>query len=312
MTWLVLTNASAGATRNAGTNGDLCTLLDWALPQAGWAIEYTASNARVYRAASGNRNRLFVQHDSAVSGNAGFATVRGCENASAAAIASLTDPFPLVAQIANNVSNWMISNTANTTDRPFRIYLNETFVFYFSNFSGTADLWDVGFFGDVPSQLTDPYNTIVSVRNSTSTANSLGMGQVTSAALTGGSNIFWVRDITGATKSSRGVLNTSGANLGAVAGTTTARGGYQNRVYRERVAVGDAASTSATPSTLGLIRRAYVPNMWSGLHTARGTLTDADTFTDVAYNPAATFRGLAGNISSGWAIIEETDTWAPP
>lgn len=309
MTWLVLTNASPGATRNSGTNGDLCTLLDWALPQAGWAIEYTGTNSRVYRPGVGLRNRLYVQHDSSVSGHAGISVVRGCENASSSTV--LTDPFPTVAQIANNSSNWAVSSLANTTDRPFRIYINETFIIYFSNTTGTADQWEMGFFGDPEPALTDPYSTIISVRNNTSSSGFQGIGQSVSNALSSSGNIFWMRDITGATKSSRGVLYASGTALGTVTGASAARGGYQNRVYREKIAVSDLASTSATPSILSLVKRAWVPNLWNPLHVGRGSLSDVDTFTDTAYNPSALFRGLSG-ISNPFVIIEETDTWSAP
>lgn len=313
MTWLVLTNASSGATRNAGTNGDLCTLLDWALPQAGWAIEYTASNARVYRPGSGLRNRLYVQHDSAVSGNAGLATVRGCENASSATV--LVDPFPLVAQIANNASNWLVSNTANTTDRPFRIYLSETFVFYFSQASTTAEAWDMGFFGDVsPAFSGDSWYTVCDIRNSTGVVVGPGLGQTCGAAVVAGSNLFWCRDVTGATKSSRGVIyasGTGGTGMGALTGGTGARVSYQNRIYREKVGATDGASTSTTTSALGLPKRGWIPNLWNPLHLGRGTVSDVDTFTDTTYNPLASFRLLSA-ASAQCTIIEETDTWSAP
>lgn len=308
MTYIVLTNASSGATRNAGTQGDLTTLLDWALPQKGWAIEYTGANERVYRPGSGIRNRLYVNHNTATSGNAGLAVVRGCENASSSSV--LVDPFPTVALASNALSNWLISNAASTVDRPFRIYLSETFVYYCSNYSGLTDQWDFGFFGDVPPSLTDPYATVMIQRFSTGTS-SAGIAQTTTAAVTGGSNVFWMRDITGATKSSRGNLAVAGTNLGSVSGTPGARAGFGNRIYREKVAVSDGATITATPSSLSIPRRGWMPNLWSGLHLNKGSVTDADTFTDTAYNPSATFKLLSSN-STANIIMEETDTWSPP
>lgn len=312
MTWLVLTEASPGAPRNAGTNGDLCTLLDWALVQAGWAIEYTATNARVYRPGSGNRFRLAVRHDSAVSGAAQRALVRGCENASSAT--AWTDPFPLSTQIGDTLSNWLVSTTADTTSRPFKIYLSETFVIYMSQVSSTANTWEIGFFGDYAPELTDPWSTVISVRNSAGNnpASSAGMQQPTQTTLGSAAlGIFFVRDITGATKSSTGVLYTSGVNLGAVTGTPSARGGYANRIYREPVGLNCRASVTATNSTLGLVKRGWLPNMWSPLHTGRGSVGDSDTFTDTAYDPSASFR-LLGSGGTPCIIIEETDTWVSP
>jgi hypothetical protein len=309
MTWLILTNASPGATRNAGTQGDLTTLLDWALPQASWAIEYTGTNERVYRPSTGLRNRLYVNHNTATSGNAGLATVRGCENASSSS--SLTDPFPLVSQIANNLSTWNISNSANTTDRPFRIYLSETFVFYFSNSTGTADQWDVGFFGDVEGVLgSDVYYTVCNIRNNSSPSAQNGITQTTGSGFTAGSNLFWMRDITGATKSTRGIVYTSGTSFGNVVGMPAARAGYQNRVYREQVGATDSGGT-ATVHSLGLLKRGWIPNLWSGLHAGKGSLQGVDTFTDTTYNPSASFRALSSSTIQ-FVIMEETDTWSPP
>lgn len=308
MSLIVLTNASSGATRNAGTQGDLTTLLDWALPQKGWAIEYTGTNERVYRPGSGIRNRLYVNHNTAISGNAGLAVVRGCENASSSSV--LVDPFPTVAVSSNALSNWLVSNAASTVDRRFRIYLSETFVYYFSNYSGLPDQWDFGFFGDPSPSLTDPYGTVVSIRSSAGTSSS-GLTQATSSTVLAGSNIYWARDISGATKSTRGSISCSGTSLGSVAGTPGARGGYQNRIYREKVAVSDGGGASGSPTSLSIARRGWLPNLWGALHLNKGTLSDDDTFTDTAYNPTAEFRLLSSN-SSASAIMEETDTWSPP
>ena len=312
MSWLVLTDASPGATRNAGVNGDLCTLLDWALPQAGWAIEYTATNARVYRPGSGNRFRLHVRHDSAVSGAAQRALVRGCESASNAT--TLVDPFPTVSQVGDTASNWLVSTTANTTTRPFRIYLSETFVAYFSNVGSTANVWEMGFFGDMSPELTDSWATACSVRGfATDTVSSgIGLQQTTTTNLsTSPGGVYWVRDITGATKSSTGLLYAQGSQMGNVTGCVGARGGYANRIYRDAVGVSCRASATTTASSLGLVKRGWVPGMWNPLHIGRGTVSDADTFTDTAYNPLASFRLLSGSATS-CVIMEETDTWVAP
>ncbi|SDQ41841.1 hypothetical protein SAMN05216569_1050 [Pseudoxanthomonas sp. CF125] len=321
MTWIVLTNASSGATRNSGTNGDLCTLLDWALPQAGWAIEYTAANARVYRAASGNRLRVNVRHDSAISGAAQRCFVRGCESASSAT--AITDPFPLASQVVDANSNWLVSTTASTVDRPFIICLNETFFYYFSQVGSVANEWSMGFFGDAPAEYSgDSWNTVCAVRaNASNTAVSTnGIGQPTSCGFTVGptGQIFFARDVTGAIKSSQssiGGFSSTSVAMGQLTAGNAARAGYQNKIYRTHVGVNDYASITGTASTLALISRAWLPNLWQPLHLGRGAVSDVDTFTDTAYNPAASFRMLSCNgatTTGPCCIIEETDTWVAP
>ena len=100
--------------RISGTNGDLYAMMKYAVQLQGWAVEYddTINFACVLRPATGNRFRLHLNDNSATSGNAGLCVVRGCENASAAA--TLVDPFPTVALVANGSSN---SLSASLHDR---------------------------------------------------------------------------------------------------------------------------------------------------------------------------------------------------
>lgn len=316
MTLIVLTNASSGATRNSGTNGDLCALLDWALPQKGWAIEYTSTNARVYRPGSGNRFRLSVTHDSAVSGDARIATVRGCENASSTTV--LTDPFPTVAQLSNANSNWKISSTASTVDRPFRLYVSETWFLYLTQYSSASDTWDGGFFGDLPPTYAgDSYCTLIWVRNQgAASTNTLFSNSVVSTSISNFNtgNMFMCRDITGATKSTYAMGNASGTAIGLVANYASARAGYLNQVVREKFSANCSGSNTAIPNSLSLPRRGYFPNIWSLLHNGRGTLNDVDTYSDSAYNPSASFRTLSSASAAGSAniTVEETDTWSAP
>ncbi len=310
MTWIVLTNSSSGAPRNSGTNGDLCSVLDWALPQASWAIEYSSGNARVYRPGSGNRHRLHVYHDSSISGNAGLALVRGCEDASSAT--SITDPFPLTSQLANNASNWLVSNTQNTTDREFKIYLSETFIYYFSSFGGSSTFWSMGCFGDVPGNFSSPYDTVCCVKPNTSTSDGGGLAQ----AISGGASVingrfWWCRDLSSSVKSTTGSMaGVQTSSPGVVSGLPIARAGYGNRIYREKIGVNDSSAQTTTMGTLSMVKRGWLPNLWAPLHGGVGTITVDDTFTDTAYDPSASFRALI--YSTSWLIVEETDTWSAP
>lgn len=311
---ILLTEASPGAPRNSGTNGDLCGVMDWALLQAGWTIEYTSGNARVYRPPSGNRFRLHINHDSTVSGDARLAVVRGCENASDAT--TLVDPFPTAAQRANAASHWKISSVASTTSRNFIIIVSPTFVIYLTNFSGTANQWDGGMFGDVwRSRPEDTWNTICSVRIAGAAATtSIWQQIVTTDTNVSAPQVYWARDITGTNKSTLGAIYATasgGSGMGIINNAPAAGAGYQGEVMREVACVTDIAVSSGNAGTNTLFRRGAIPNLWAPLHNGRGVLTDADTFTDTSYSPSSVFRAL-GTGTTNFIIIEESDTSVSP
>lgn len=113
MSFYYFTSSDSGAPALSGTNGTFVTLLDWILvTKGGWTQVYSGTNKAVYRAPSGNRFYLRVVHDSAVSGSAQRATVRGYESMSG--IDTGTDPFPTVAQQSDANSNWSASQAANS------------------------------------------------------------------------------------------------------------------------------------------------------------------------------------------------------
>lgn len=305
-----LTNASPGATRNSGTNGDLCALLDWALPQAGWAIEFSSGNARQYRPATGNRFRLNVIHDSTVSGAAQRAMVRGWEVASSATAG--TDPFPLTTQAADNASNWLVSTLANTTDRPFRLLVWDTGVIYMSNAGGVANRWSYGDFCDVTeNDDPDTWGTHIFCRNSTS--NSI-VSALSSPNLNGVSTgSYFARDISGTIKSSMGCFFGNSTTLGATSNSLPAiDAGYLGKIRRERVAVSCFGSQSNVLGSNALIRRGFIPQLWTGLGSGMGAVTDADTFTDSLYNPGALFRFNNISADNTLVVLETTNTWLEP
>lgn len=313
-----LTEASPGAPRLSGTNGDLCGVLDWALPQNGWAIEYTATNARVYRPGIGNRFRLAVQHDSAVSGNAGLAVVRGCENASSAT--TLVDPFPTVALVANTSANWLVSSAVNTTGRAFDIFIAPTWVHFIVNFSGASNVWEWNFFGDVsPSLSGDSYNTLVTVRNSSLTSSPVVFsGSTTNAGLFQTKNtVWWCRDFSGTVKSTTGALTAGLVSNGVISAAPQIFAGPSGKLESKKVEVCDAGGTTTTPSsTLSIACRGWMPNIRLPLHSGRqvSTPNSRDVFSDSGYDPL--FLGTVFTQSNGAAgvtlVIEGSDTWVPP
>ncbi len=320
-----LTNASSGATRNSGTNGDLNALIWWAVQHQSWTRPHTAANADVFLPAAGNGFRLSIRHDSAVSGAAQRALVRGCESSTSAT--SLVDPFPQVAQVADANSNWLVSTTASTVDRPFIIYVTPSWLIYCSQCTSNANEWFVGLFGDPsPAYGADPWGTVMSQRNSTTNAvatTGTGIGMPANASFTlpgvGVPNIHWARDITGATKSTLGLLYASSTNtassLGQLTSAAPARAGYLNKIYRERIGITCLGSNNTTPTTLGLLKRGWAPQLWNPLHLGRNSVSDTDPFEDTSYDPTALFLMLsngAASITGTCIIMEETDTWSPP
>lgn len=308
-----LTNLSAGAPSLLGVNGSLCNVFDWALPQAGWAIEYTATNARVYRPPAGNRARLQVRHDSAVSGSAGLATVRGAEGATSAT--ALVDPFPLVSQLADNSSTVMVGvNTV--TPKEYEILITDRFVLFavgalMSNSSG----WDFMFFGDLaPAYSEDAYATAIHV--GASTAPTASTGRAMASSMSGGivpAKTYWMRSVDGSIKSTIGCLWGSGtattSNFCTVTGAPTMRSGYKNQIVREKLGATCTGGVSSA-GALAVSRRAMVPFLWNPVHTNIGSITSDDTFTDSAYAVGATFRVCPASAAIA-CILELTDTWSP-
>jgi hypothetical protein len=311
MAVLVLSELTPGAPVLSGTNGALCSLLDWGLLQNGWAIEYTATNSRIYRAGSGNRYRLSVRHDSAISGSAALATVRGCENASS--VSALIDPFPTVAQNTDANACWITSDAVSAAARSFRLLVSPAWMILTVK-SGAADAWEVQFFGDVPKAYAeDAWNTICTSRSTSGIAfNGSVISENMSGGFFAGQKIFWARGIDGGAKSVRGFLSTSNTGtLGLAAGAPAARAGYGNRIVREKIAISDCGGSSAVVSALVAAKRGWLPNIWAPIHNGAGGMTTADTHTDTAYAGGSLFRIILTS-SSGFVLLEESDTWTAP
>ena len=313
---IYLTETSSGAPALSGTNGTLCTVLDWALPQKGWAIEYTATNSRIYRPGAGNRNRMFVSHDSAVAGVAYFATIRGCENASAANVANLINPFPTVTQSANNLSTIMVSTTASAVARPYRIIVTDRFIVMGVSTNSTANSgWDLFLFGDLYGvEAADTWATICHIANNgTTTAQNRGLAG-SLCTYPAAYKTFFCRSIDGAILSTRGCLggSSNGSEFGFVPNTPPIKGGYANRVEREKVSAHCIGSSTTTAGPLATVRRGWIPNLWNPVHSSTGGITADDTFTDSAYAVGSSFNFILASPPAVVGILEVTDSWSPP
>lgn len=316
---LILTEASSGAPTLSGSNGTLCEVLDWALVKKGWAIEYSATNARVYRPGSGNRHRLFVAHDSSISGDARLATVRGCEGASSATIAGLVDPFPTVAQVSNANASFLVSTSASTAARSYFIVVTATNVLIAVKAGGSnVTNWDVFFFGDTyGAEAGDTYSSAIWVGDSSGVYSSSGRAMSFCAA-SGivAAKIYWCRSIDGSVKSTTGCITTmngsaSASGLMSPAGGQPMRAVYGGRVVREKTAVSCTGSSSSSVGALSYYKRGWIPNLWMAIHSSIGSITSDDEFTDTAYASGSAFRVIPA-MSSLACILELTDTWSPP
>lgn len=311
-----LTEASSGAPRCSGTNGDLCAVFDWGLVQNGWTIDYSSGNKRAYRAASGNRFPLYIEHDSATSGNAGLCLTRGCESQAAGV---LVDPFPTVAKVANTSSNILVSNAASTTSRAFDLFVAPTWVLFFTNFSGSTNIWEMFRYGDFsPTLSADSYNTNVLMRNSASTSVAINFATASSYN-PGVLSSCTTRSYDATVKSTTGGFPIAGAStFGGLGGAAAAaQAGPSTGIDMCKVAIMDTGSLTGTPNTsVGLPIRGWVPNLWAPMHAGKGTLNSRDTFTNTTVNPTsdAFIVFTVGNATTnGFVIVEQFDNaWAPP
>lgn len=314
MASIVLTQGSSGAPTCNGVDGSMTAIMRWALPQKSWAEEYGggSGNVAVFRAASGNRRRLQVNHAAATSGNARFAVFRGAEDATSST--SLTDPFPTVAQVAETSCNMMLSSTADATARDYIVIVDDTWFLFLVKYNGTY--WDFCFFGDPPgAESGDTWATCIIHRNNASASYAYGASSWTAYSDSSAFNyaVMWARDRSGTTKSTTGVLHSQG--FGSSNYQPAARSGYGNQVRREKVAIDCSGNATTTANAMRYTRRGWLPHLWSLMHSGLGAVNVGDVLQDTVYNASASFLVVAGNTTSGTRIgILETSaaTWAPP
>lgn len=311
MAWTKLTPASPGAPAGVrAANGSLNDLLRWALPALGWSVEYgPTGNASVFRANAGtNRLRLHVRHESSVSGSIGLAYVRGCHTATSAT--AIGQPFPTASQVANNSSNWCVGDTGNpTVDRRFVIYGNDRF---FILLIDTANGWEISYFGEVPSTYPTIYDTIIAVRGNVSPDIPTLMQNPIYAYVQPDYIHYYARGINGTTISTLAnrIGSANGSASSQISQMPTFRGGFQNRILREKIALGCSGATNGSIAALCMLKRSWIPNLYALQCNGITGINDLDTFTDTVYNPAATF--IIYKSYSHAIVIEETDTWHIP
>src|SRR5262245_30017438 len=140
MTVRVYRSTDSSAPTLSNNNGSFVTLLDKCLVSgygsnaaAGWAIEFTGTNKRVYRAPSGSRMRLRVSDTGSGTEATGYARVRGFESMSD--VDTGTGPFPTDAQ----VSGGLYCAYASGASRPWILVADEKRFWFNTQADGTTD-----------------------------------------------------------------------------------------------------------------------------------------------------------------------------
>ncbi|HEY6021816.1 MAG TPA: hypothetical protein VIY48_18725, partial [Candidatus Paceibacterota bacterium] len=220
-----------------------------------------------------------------------------------------TDPFPTTTQVADNASTWVPSNTANTTTRDFHIIVWETGIIYATNYSSTAETWEIGYAAQCPSRYASDttYNWICGVSNNQFASGGDILQQNGAPRPFGGTtanNTFWMRNVQGTIKSERGTLCVPLSKLGIVPGCPVIAGGYGNSVDRRKVTVHAIGSNTTTVGSSALIDRGAVPQMWTPLHSDFSGVGQADTITD----GSSTFIFLRSNTSAG-VLLQTSNDW---
>lgn len=277
------TNPSSGVCsgmRNSGTNGDLAALLDTALTSgSNWTKVYDTTNQKIWQPAAGGPV-LMVNHDSASSGNAGLAVVRLAESQSGG---TLTDECPKTTQVGDVNCNWLVSSAANTTTRDFHIVAWETGVIYASKYSGTTNLWEIGFAMQCISRFAGDttYNWAIGTRAvsaeyfaSLITVNTNPQPSAT------GVKVFALRDVTASLKSEYLTVNGRDTSLGVVSSAPAIRAGVGNSVDRERVCFHGNSSTTASLGSATVVMRLCAPQLWAPVHSSLAGVSEADTILD--------------------------------
>jgi hypothetical protein len=325
MAFNYLTWQDSGAPTLNGVNGSLTNsggtgVLDWALvTKAGWTKSQTATNGSVFTPVTGNCV-LMVIHDSATSGSAKGATVRAGESASGVSSASLTNPFPTVALIADGSSCWTASTTADSTQRPYYILVTDSFLFIWmghgyttANYNTVNTSSNAHVFGQFSKALSsDSYNTILSVSNQVPSSSACCFANAVGTVPLINTRLWADRSPDGAVFSPcQTILTPAGTQVGNPSGVPAYPNGIDNKLHLSKLALADTYAQSAAVGAKSLQVRGFLPNLWCPLETV-GTLINSKTFVDSSYNGAALFQYLVDTTQSHRVILETTNTWSAP
>jgi len=325
MAFHYLTFLDSGAPTLTGQNGSLTNsgntgVLDWALvTKAGWTKSFTATNSSVFTPVTGN-TVLYVAHDSAISGAAQKATVRAGESATAVGSANLTNPFPTVALNSDALSSWTVSNTADSTARPYYILITDSFIYIWlgylyttSNYNTTTTSSNAHIYGQFSKAFSsDSYNTVLSVNAASGVSAGSAFTNAVGSSPVGNTRLWADRTLDGSVFSPCVTLITPGGGAVGNPNTVPYPNALDSKLHLAKIAIGDGGVQSGTLSATKTIHcRGWLPNIWVPLERV-GTILNSKTFVDSSYNAAALFQAFVNTNNTEFEVLETTNTWSAP
>lgn len=298
----VYKSTDASAPVLTGQVGSLTGLLDACLingygskAAAGWTKPFSGTNTAVYLPSAGHY--LDVNDNGAGAAGAQEATVRGYE--SMTAVATGTNPFPTVAQIAAPGLFIRKSAAASALARAWVLFADSTTFHLFVSAGDTTGRYQPFSFGRFYSfKNTDTYRSIIMAHGASGTSilGGLNLASLVGASTSSVTGVFLPRGQAGTGTSVQGGLFGVGTSLYG----TPMNGPNlsDNLVYINRLFVTDATGAA------GL--RGYLRGVYQ-IVTGLG-LNDGDTFTGSGDFAGRTFV-VVNRLANGAHCAIETSNW---
>jgi len=312
MTVTIYKSTDGSAPSLTGQAGSLTTLLDAVLVNgygsksaAGWTIDKTGTNKRVYKQPAGS-NQFFLR----VADDAGTTYARIVAGETCTDIDTLGAYFPTEVQFSGGLYAYK-STTADGTARAWICISNGKFFVLIVN-SASHATWDTAVswaFGDITSyKSADAYHTIIIGGNGTGATNNNLVAQ-TQFVLTDFSNCpghYMARS-----QSQSGTSVQVGKVLDGVKGGSTLYGMGRGvlpypHAPDSKLVLSPAWIYESTPCIRGIL-----PGIWSPCH-AYTLLTNADTFSGAGDLAGKTFEIChlyAYGATPGCIAFETSNTW---
>jgi|SRR5882672_7515847 len=302
-----------------GNAGSLCTVLDAILVNgygakapAGWAIPFTGTNKRIYRAPSGAlRGYYRVQDDApraAPFADAREARIKGSEAASA--IDTQTNLFPTATQLGNGLFPRK-SITADGTARPW-VCVADARTMYFFAMTGDYVGYAAFMMGEYYSlkSSADNFNGMVIGRNIEQIA-----ATPTPLPAQEGLHVLSVLSVAGAghyVPRSYQEAGASAVNLGKHgSGAHSLAGLFGLAQYPNPIDAGLylAAVWLHEPSAVGILR-GRLRGFWHFLHPVGSGVNDGDTWSGSGPLAGKSFIAIKPTADGlGMFVMETSDTW---
>ncbi len=327
MAVVIYKSTDGSAPTLSGTAGSLTTLLDAILvgsggiaygstASAGWTIEYTTTNIRVYRPGAGARHYLRVNDSAAVTGSdettgsitASEARIRAYETMTG--ISTGLGYYPTTGQLGPGII-WQKSKTADATTRTWIAAADSSTLMLFVLTTEVASGYMAGYFGDFYSLKgsSDPYRSILIGRSAEVAAGGTTFAgealQVCAALGTAVSGQYISRPYPYTAYNSTNVgkhIDSIKGSTALLVGTVASANGPDSGYYISPIWIHDTSSYIY----------GYLRGIWAWLHAVAGA-ADADTLS--LSDSSRAFLFLKGSGSNGGStigaiyLLETGNTW---